>query len=95
MAAKTAAQRQAEYRARRPTAGREGNGDRRLDVWVSTEVYLALERLTRRNGSTKRRMLEQLISQEDGAVLRTLDPDEPEWDQYFGVVRGRRPAVTG
>ena len=95
MAAKTAAQRQAAYRARRPTAGKEGNGDRRLDVWVSAEVYLALGRLARRDGCTKRRMLEQLISQEDGAVLRTLDPDTPDWDQYFGVARGRRPVVTG
>jgi hypothetical protein len=88
-------QRQAAYRAWRPTAGNEGNGDRRLDVWVSTEVYLALERLARRDGSTKRRMLEQLISQEDSAVLRTLDPDGPEWDQYFGVTHGGRPVVTG
>lgn len=95
MAAKTAAQRQAEYRARRPVAGKDGNGERRLDVWVSTEVYLALERLARRDGSTKRRMLEQLVSQEDGAVLRTLDPDMPEWDQYFGEEHVRRAVVPG
>ena len=41
----TTAQRQAAYRARRDTAGKDGNGDRRLDMWVSTEAYLALTRL--------------------------------------------------
>jgi cytidylate kinase len=81
--AQTAAQRQAAYRARRPIAGRESNGDRRLDVWVSSEVYLALERLAHRDGITKRQMLERLVSRKDDAVLRTLDPDKPEWDQYF------------
>ena len=81
--AQTAAQRQAAYRARRPIAGREGNGDRRLDVWVSSEVYLALKRLAHRYGITKRQMLERLVSRKDDAVLRTLDPDKPEWDQYF------------
>jgi hypothetical protein len=48
----------------------KGNGDRRLDLWVSTEVYLALERLAHRYGITKRQMLERLVSRKDDAVLR-------------------------
>jgi hypothetical protein len=52
-------------------------------VWVSSEVYLALERLAHRDGITKRQMLERLVSRKDDAVLRTLDPEKPEWDQYF------------
>jgi hypothetical protein len=35
---------------------------------VSTEVYLALERLAHRYGITKRQMLERLVSRKDDAV---------------------------
>lgn len=51
----TTAQRQAAYRARRATAGESGNGDRRLDMWMSTEADLALARLARRYAMTKRK----------------------------------------
>ncbi len=54
--AQTTAQRQAAYRARRATAGKEGNGERRLDMWVSTEADLALARLARRFALTKRQI---------------------------------------
>ncbi|WP_042875957.1 hypothetical protein [Cupriavidus necator] len=54
--AQTTAQRQAAYRARRATAGKDGNGERRLDMWVSSEVDLALARLARRYAVTKRQM---------------------------------------
>jgi hypothetical protein len=39
--AKTAAERQAAYRARRPHAGNGGNGERRLNVWIDTRASLA------------------------------------------------------
>ncbi|MFA7082514.1 MAG: hypothetical protein WC135_07875, partial [Bacteroidales bacterium] len=55
---KTAAERQAAYRARRPFAGADNNGERRINTWVNTGTYLALERLARRDGVTKREMLE-------------------------------------
>jgi len=42
--AQTAAERQAAYRARRATAGNDGNGERRLSMWVTTESDLALAR---------------------------------------------------
>ena len=38
--AKTAAQRQAAYRTRRPHAGNDGNGERRLSVWIDTGASL-------------------------------------------------------
>jgi len=82
-AAKTSAERQADYRARRATAGEDGNGDRRLDVWVSTGANLALERLACRHKLTKREMLERLITQADDAITRKLEPDTPKWDSYF------------
>jgi hypothetical protein len=73
--AQTTAQRQAAYRARRATAGKDGNGERRLDMWVSSEVDLALARLARRYAVTKRQMLERLIVRADDAIVRRLDPD--------------------
>ena len=85
--AQTTAQRQAAYRARRATAGNEGNGERRLDMWVSTEADLALARLARRFAVTKRQMLERLILRADDAIVRRLDPDSEHWDQYFNVPR--------
>ncbi|MFL9989211.1 hypothetical protein [Paraburkholderia sediminicola] len=83
----TTAQRQAAYRARRATAGESGNGDRRLDMWVSTEADLALARLARRSAVTRRQMLERLITRADDAIVRRLDPGSPQWDAYFVAER--------
>ena len=81
--AKTAAQRQASYRARRPHAGEDGNGERRLNLWVSTRTDLAIERLARRYCVTKREIVERLVIAMDDRIIATLDIDAPEWDQYF------------
>ena len=59
--AKTAAQRQQDYRNQRPFAGPEGDGERRLNTWLATSASLALRRLAGRYGVTKRQMLEQLL----------------------------------
>lgn len=80
---KTLAERQAEYRKRRPTSGE--NGERRINTWVTAHAYLALERLAKRDGITKRAMLENLIQSADDQVLSILDPDSKEWDEYFNV----------
>jgi hypothetical protein len=85
--AQTTAQRQATYRARRATAGKDGNGERRLDMWVSTEADLALARLARRYTVTRRQLLERLIMRADDAIVRRLDPDTPQWDRYFTTSR--------
>ncbi|SCU98858.1 conserved hypothetical protein [Cupriavidus necator] len=85
--ARTAAERQAAYRSRRVTGGNNGNGERRLSVWVTTESDLALQRLARRYAVTKRAMLERLVATADAEILRTLDIDSPEWSEYFGVTR--------
>ena len=82
--AKTAAERQAAYRANRCQAGPNGNGERRLNTWVSTGAHLALERLARRYGVTQREVLERLICAEDDGVLAGISTDTPEWDAYFG-----------
>ncbi len=85
--AKTPAQRQAAYRANRPFAGKEGNGERRLNLWIDTSASLALNRLAGRYCVTKREMLEKLIQEADEAIQRTLDPNDPEWDRYYGVTQ--------
>lgn len=79
--AKTAAQRQADYRAKRPMAG--PNGERRLNMWISTGATLALNRLAKRYGVTKQKMIERLIKTEDDIIFASLALDTPEWDKYF------------
>ncbi len=81
--AKTAAQRQAHYRARRTN----GDGERRINTWVTSATDYPLDQLARHHGITRRAILEQLIVEADAAVLRTLDLDTSEWDAYFAVTQ--------
>ena len=83
--AKTVAERQVAYRARRATA--DGDGERRLNTWVSTAAHLALMRIVRRYGVTQRAMLERFILAEDERVLAGIELDTPEWNAYFGGTR--------
>lgn len=83
---KTTAQRQADYRQRRPAAG--DNGERRLNTWVSTAAALALKRLARRSGVSQRAMLEQLITEADEQVLASIGiDDDKQWAEYFNVTQ--------
>jgi hypothetical protein len=83
---KTAAQRQAIYRARRPFAGTDGNGERRLNLWISTHVDLALERLARHYSVTKRELIERLVTAEEERILSVIILDSPEWNNYRQIV---------
>jgi hypothetical protein len=83
--AKTTAERQATYRARRPFAGQDGNGERRLNLWLSTRADLALEPLARRYCVTKREIIERLAIADDDRILSTMDHDSPEWESYFQI----------
>ena len=78
---KTSAQRQAAYRSRRD----HGEGERRLNTWISTSASFALERLARRHRLTRRALIERLVLAADQDMIATLDRDTPEWDHYFGV----------
>ncbi len=80
---KTAAERQADYRKKRPLAG--VNGERRISAWVTTGTYLALGRLARRLGVTNREVLEKLIGTAEQNIVSALDLDSPEWSAYYGV----------
>ncbi|WP_236720999.1 hypothetical protein [Paraburkholderia phytofirmans] len=83
--AKTAAQRQAAYRARRPHAGNDGNGERCLNVWIDTRASLALARLARRYAVTQRALIERLVIAEDERTLAEIEPDSVQWHAYFAV----------
>ena len=80
----TAAQRQAQYRQRRLAAGVDGNGEQRLNAWVSTGTQMALVRLARRDKGAMRAVLERLILAEEQAHLAGVEVDSAEWKAYFG-----------
>lgn len=82
--AKTAAERQRELRARRQFRGEDGNGEREIKVWVNTRAALALDRLARSYGVTKRELIEQLLVVEEDTLLKKINSDSPEWAKYFG-----------
>ncbi len=81
---KSNAERQAEYRARRPFEGPGGNGERRLNAWVSTGASLALARMSRRYGVTKREMLEKLIMDEAERIEKNMTEEELEAYYDYG-----------
>jgi hypothetical protein len=78
---KTSAERQAAYRSRR----NDGDGDHRLNTWISTSAYFALARLARHQGLSRRAVLEQLVIAADQAILDSLEFETPEWEAYLGV----------
>jgi hypothetical protein len=85
--AKSAAERQAAYRKQRPFAGPGGNGERRLNTYISTRASIALERLAVRYGVTKAAMLEKLIIAEDDRISEALEYGTPEYEAYHEQVK--------
>jgi hypothetical protein len=83
--AKTAAQRQAAYRARRPHAGNDGNGERRLNVWIDTGASLALARLAHCYAVTQQALIERLVIAEDERILAGIELDSAQWHAYFAA----------
>jgi hypothetical protein len=80
--AKTAAERQKQYRASRQFAG--DNGERRVSAYISTRAALALHRLSNSYGITKRELLEKLLIGEEEKVLQGFDLDSAEGKKYLG-----------
>jgi hypothetical protein len=85
MTAKTNAERQAAYRKSRATAGENGDGERRLNTFISTKASFALDRLARSYGVTKRDLLEKMLIEADNKIVTSLELDSQEWDKYYGV----------
>lgn len=81
----TNAERQAKYRAARATAGADGNGERRINTFVSTGAALALAQLASHYGVTQRAMLERLLLAERDRVTTAMDWDSPELAAFYGM----------
>ena len=88
------AQRQAQYRSKRPFAGAQGNGERRINCWVSTAAHAALRRLAAHHSLSQREMIEQLLIQADSQISQALDVDSDDWLAYFaaGALRSHAAA---
>ena len=80
--AKTNADRQKAYRKRA-----KHKNIARLNLWVDLSASLALARLARHEGVTKRQMIERLVLQADEAVYEGMELDTPEWAEYSGVAQ--------
>jgi hypothetical protein len=72
---KTAAERQKEYRAQRDTC-HGGEGERRLQAWVSTATDLALDRLAARYSLTRKQVIERLILEADALQRNNVDGED-------------------
>jgi UDP-N-acetyl-D-mannosaminuronate dehydrogenase len=76
----TAAERQKRYRETRKLAE---NGYRQVNIWLSTEAYLALKRLAQRDGVTHREMLERVLIEAQNRIMRRLS--DTELDEYLNA----------
>lgn len=78
------AERQAKYREQKRLGLKDDLGGKRLDCWLSSEAFLALNRLARHQGESKRQVLEALILAADELNLKALESDE-DLEAYLGV----------
>jgi len=77
--AKSSKERQQEYRDRQL----RNETAKRLDLWISSQAYSALERLTSHCKTTKRDVIERLVIILDTDVCATSKLEESQWDAYF------------
>jgi hypothetical protein len=74
----TGAERQRKYRENRKLAD---NGYRQINTWISTEAYEALRRMAKRDGVTKREMLERVLIDAQDRIMRGFS--DTELDEYL------------
>lgn len=72
--ARTNAENQAAYRARRDDRGK--CGEVRLDTWLDRIAAMKLERISRHYGITRRAALERLLTEEDDRICDAFDTGE-------------------
>lgn len=80
--AKSNAERQAAYRARRNERN-NGDGEGLLNMLIKIQAKFALKRLANRYGVTEKAMIEKLLLDEDEKFVKTLAIDTEEWNNYF------------
>jgi len=81
--AKSGAERQAKYRRKRATAGPQGDGERRVDLWVSYAAFFALRRLSKHHGIGQGRVLEDLILAADTKMTQGMTDED--FDKYLNA----------
>ena len=86
--AKTVAERQRDYRARRGEAGE--NGERRLNLWIPTGAAITLQRLATFHGVTKRQILEDLLLKEDTLVTKNMTQEQFDAYVFSGIRKSRQ-----
>ncbi len=77
--AKSLAERQAAYSAKQ----QEGDGGKKLCMWVTTGCNNGLARLAKHHGMTKRELLMMLVKTADDAIIKQFDFDSPELNRYI------------
>lgn len=76
----TNAQRQARYRAERKPGSAKGE---KLSTYLSADASTKLYGLTKGYGVTKIEILENLISAEYEKAVGSMEPNSPEWNEFF------------
>ncbi len=79
--AKTAAQRQAEYRNRKAwSGGTSNNGHKHVDWWLDFRRWSELDTLAFHYGKSPLEMVEQLIEQANNDLFRSLSTEKARFD---------------
>jgi hypothetical protein len=78
--AKTAAERQADYRDKKKYSGE--NIQENLNIWIESQTIRALERLAKSEKTTKLEMLKKLIDQADKKALKKA-AEAGKWEEYW------------
>lgn len=63
----------------------DDNGERRLQLTLSSRADLAIDRLARLHQIGRRDVIERLVLAADERVTTRMDIDSDEWAHYFGV----------
>jgi len=88
--AKTAAERQAAYRAKRYERN-NGDGESLLHVLIRSQAKFALERLAKHHKLTMKAMIEQLVIEADDTIIKKLGGTETEeWKEYFALPSNKK-----
>lgn len=57
----------------------------KINTVISGDIYFCLDRIARRYGITKRKVIENLLDKENNRIVKKLETDTPEWNEYFNI----------
>lgn len=78
----TPAERQKRYRQSRVGA-HDGEGEKRLNAWLSSAAMLALKRLAAYEGTSQRAIIERLTLAADKEVIEAFGSNDDAFDRYL------------